>query len=171
MDNLPLHPIVVHFPMALALLTPLLACWLLVRSWRVNSLRRDWTVVFVLCALMLISSFFAVRSGEDEEETVERVVAEELIEEHEEAAEIFAWSTGFLLMVGALPLILRDEKKRRIAACLFLVSSLIILGLGYRVGSAGGELVYQHGAAAAYTKGASNPSHTPHSPSHHDDDD
>jgi hypothetical protein len=49
-----------------------------------------------------------------------------------------------------LPLALPDGRGRQAALLGALLGTLIVLGLGYRAGEAGGKLVYQHGAAQVY---------------------
>lgn len=145
------HPKVVHLPIAIALLMPLIAGGLAIAWWRGWIQRRAWAVAVVLQSLLLGSGFVAMRSGEAEEERVERVVAERFIEAHEEAAELFM---GFSAAVFALFLLAGLVRRERVAlslAAVASVSSVAALGLAYRVGEAGGRLVYQHGAASVYT--------------------
>jgi len=151
MDTTPLHPLIVHLPMALAGLMPLVAGGMLFAWYRGYFRKRTWVVVCLLQAAMLASSLIAMRTGENDEERVEQVVPEAAIERHEEAAEIFTWGSGLLLVVSLMPLLLRNQGKARAAGLLTLAGTLVMLGLGYNVGSAGGELVYEHGAAAAFT--------------------
>ncbi len=169
MDISLLHPVVVHFPIALAVLIPVVAIWVLFLSWRGEFSKRQWSVVCVLCLLMLGSSLVAINTGEEDEEVVERVVSEDLIEVHEEAAEQFAWGSGFLLVISLLPFFLGNEKRARIASSCFLVATCVVLRLGYNVGSAGGELVYKHGAASAFV--ASDGAVAPMSLKRHEDKD
>jgi hypothetical protein len=91
-----------------------------------------------------------MKTGEREEERVEQVVAERHIETHEEAAEAFVWASAVVLLLMGLPLALPDGRARQAASLGALLGTLIVLGLGYRAGEAGGKLVYQHGAAQAY---------------------
>ena len=173
MQPTPLHPLIVHLPMALAVVMPLISLGLLFAWWRGVLPRRSWGVVFLLQLVLVGSAVLALRSGEEDEERVEHVVSEELIEEHEEAAELFTWTAGFILALSLLPLVLRDERRARGAALLGVAGSFVVLGLGYRVGSAGGELVYRHGAATAWVQDAQAAPGGPVSwrGGEHDDDD
>lgn len=72
------------------------------------------------------------------------------VETHEEAAEAFVWASAAVLLLMALPLALPDGRGRQAASLGALLGTLIVFGLGYRVGETGGKLVYQHGAAQAY---------------------
>jgi uncharacterized membrane protein len=154
MDALFFHPKVVHLPIALAVLMPVVCAGLLFAWTRGLLPRRTWVVAVVLQIVLVGSSFVAMRSGETDEERVESVVAESVIEAHEEAAELFTWTAAACLLLFAGVLVLRTESSARRAAMAATAASLLVLGLGYRVGQAGGELVYRHGAAAAYSTGA-----------------
>lgn len=148
----PLHPSVVHFPIVLGLLLPVLAAWVL---WRLHDGApvRTWTVVALVAVLSWTSGFVAERTGGDEEERVEEVLADhEPIHEHEEAAELFvllSGATAVLTILGFAPGI--AGRGLRVLA---LVGALGAAGAVVRTGMLGGELVYEHGAAAAYTGAA-----------------
>jgi len=152
MDTLPLHPKLVHLPIALALLMPALSAGLLLAWIRDVLPQRTWLVAVALQAVLVVSSVAAMRSGEMEEDAVEAVVAESAIEAHEEAAEFFTWTAAGVLVLfvagAALP-----AAAGRGAATAATLATLVVLFLGYRTGQAGGALVYEHGAASAYTKG------------------
>jgi len=166
--ELPLHPKLVHLPMALAVLLPLLASGVLVaivRSWLP---RRSWVLVIAAQAALVISGFLAMRSGAADEERVERVVPEAAIEAHEHAAERFLWAGGLLLLVSVLPLVLRRPRASNGAGVAVIVGTVVVFGLGYQVGQAGGELVYGRNAAAAFATAAGV--QVP-GPAAHDDDD
>lgn len=162
MDQLFFHPKVVHLPMALAVLMPLVSAGLLA-AWTTGTLpRRAWVGAVILQALLVGSGVVALRSGEAEEERVERVVAERFIEEHEEAAERFVWGAGAILVLHLAAAVLRREALARMLAAAATVGTLLVLFLGYRTGEAGGALVYRHGAASAYAERAPAPATDPH---------
>ncbi len=154
MDQLLFHPKVVHLPVALAVLMPLVSGGLLLAWWTQALPRRTWIVAVLLQAMLVASGVVALRTGEAEEERVERVVAEKLIEAHEEAAEAFVWGAGAILLIHLAAAALRREEAARMAAGAAVLGTLVVLFLGYRTGEAGGRLVYEHGAATAYTAGA-----------------
>jgi len=154
MDALFFHPKLVHLPIALSVLMPGIAGGVLLAWWREWLPARAWIVAVVLQATLVASGLAALQSGEAEEERVEPIVAERFIEAHEAAAERFVWASG-LVLVGMLPgLVSALGSVRLAAAALATVGSLVVLGLGYRTGEAGGALVYQHGAASAYLEGS-----------------
>ncbi len=152
MDQLFFHPKLVHLPIALAVLMPLLAGGLAVAWWRKWLPWRGWLVAVALQAILLGSSVVALRSGDAQADRVESVVPENLIEQHEEAAEVFVWATGGVLALMLATAALRSRRVALPLAALATVGTLAVTGLGYRVGEAGGRLVYEHGAAQAYTR-------------------
>jgi len=147
----------VHLPIALAVLMPLLTTGLLVAWWREWLPKRTWLLAVVAQALLFGTGVLAMRTGEADEDRVEHLVPESSIEAHEEAAEGFVWAAGVVVALTLLTLVLRDPKAARIAGVVTVAGTVAVLFLGYRVGNAGGELVYRHGAAAAYTNAAPQP--------------
>lgn len=144
----PLHPAVVHLPIAFAMLAPGVAALALYLIHRKLVPRRSWIFIVLLQALLVGSGWFALETGEKEEDRVERVVAERHIEAHEEAAERFLWVAGLgLLVCGAGLLPERSGAWGRAAGTL---ATFAVLAAGISVGHSGGELVYKHGAASAY---------------------
>ena len=154
MDALFFHPKLVHLPIALAVLMPLGAGGLLVAWWRNWLPSRAWIVAVALQAILLGSGILALRSGEVEERRVERVVPEAVIEAHEEAAELFVWASGGALVVMLTAVVLRSRRTGLPVAAAGALATLAVFGLGYRTGQAGGSLVFEHGAAQAYTGAA-----------------
>ncbi len=153
MDQLLFHPKVVHLPMALAVLMPLVAGGAALAWWRGWFDRRVWVIVLLLQAALAGSGFVAMNTGEAEEDRVEEVVAEQYIESHEEAAELFMWASAVVLALMVLPLVLPEGRFRTAAAVGAFLGTLLVFGLGFRVGGGGGRLVYEHGAAQAYVGG------------------
>lgn len=150
MDLLPLHPKIVHLPIALAVLMPVMSAGLLA-AWRAEFLpRRTWIIAVLLQGVLLASGIAGLRTGETEEDRVERVVAEQRIEAHEEAAERFVWAAGAVFVLAVAAAALRDEGHARRVAIATTLGTLLVLFLGYRTGETGGRLVYQYGAANAY---------------------
>ncbi len=170
MDALFFHPKLVHVPMALGVLMPLVAGGLLLAWWRNWLPGRAWFLAVGLQAILFGSGILALRSGEAEEDRVERVVAERFIEEHEEAAELFVWSSGGILVLMLLAGALGSRRSALPAAAVATVGTLVVLGLGYRTGQAGGSLVYEQGAGQAYT-GARAPTADPPTEFQRRDDD
>lgn len=144
----PLHPAIVHMPLALAVLVPLLIIVALFWTRKGANVYVAWFPVALLSVLMYGSALLATNTGEDEEDTVEQVVSKSTIHEHEERAERFVWGAGILALVS-----LGGFLKGRWAVTArwaSLVISIVALVLAVQTGASGGELVYEHGAASAY---------------------
>jgi uncharacterized membrane protein len=151
----PLHPAVVHIPIALAVLMPLLAALALLSIQRGLMPARVWVAIALLQALLVGSAWLALETGEEQEDRVERIVAERHIETREEAAERFLVIAGLgLLAVGVGLAPGRAGATGRLVGAL---ATLAVLAAGAYVGHSGGELVYRYGAANAYVEGAARP--------------
>lgn len=148
----PLHPAVVHFPIVLAILLPLVvlgAIWAIRRGSRPG---RAWAIPLAVAALLAVSAFVSLRTGQAEEERVETVVTETALHEHEEAAERFLVLSGVLLLVAVVGLgrgVVGTSARLVTAA-----GSVLLLAAGVQVGAAGGELVYRHNAGSVYAQNA-----------------
>jgi uncharacterized membrane protein len=145
----PLHPAIVHFPIVLAFLLPLVVgvAWFAVR--RGVPATRAWTGVVAFGALLFFSAWLSVRTGNQQEERVEDAIsAEQPLHAHEEAAERFLVIAGIALAL--LPLGLAGGRLGQAGRVVSAVASLGLIAAVYPVGKSGGELVYEHGAAQAY---------------------
>lgn len=154
--DLPLHPKIIHLPMALAVLMPLLSGGMLLAVWREWLPARAWSLVVAGQLLLVGSGVLALRSGEADEERVERLVPELALEMHEAAGERFVWAAGVVAALTLLPLLLRRSRSQQFGALAAVAGTLVALGFGYDVGQKGGDLVYRHGAAAAFTTAGSS---------------
>ena len=152
MSNLPLRPLVVHFPIVLSVLLPIAAVaalWVL----RSRSLRpiAIWSVPLALSLALAVSAWVATQTGEAEEDRVEQVVGDRPMHEHEEAAEqflVFAAVVALIAIAGLAP-----GRAGAAARLVTTAASLVVLAMAFKVGEAGGELVYRHNAGAAYQEG------------------
>ena len=148
----PLHPAVVHLPMALAILIPgfaILGIGLITKRYLPP---RSWSLIVLLQALLVGFAWLALETGEEQADRVERVVAEQHIEAHEEAAERFLILAGIGLLINAAGFL--PERKGSLGRIAGTVASLVVLAAGVSTGRLGGELVYEHGAANAYIDNA-----------------
>ena len=151
MSSLPLHPAIVHLPLGLAILMPLLAGGFAWALWSGRVRTRGWLAVVGLQALLLGGGLVAINTGGAEEDRVERVVSERAIHQHEELAEQFVWAAGATLVLAGLVVLVRRPAAVRALSAAVVVSTVVVAGMAVRVGEAGGQLVYAHGAASAYT--------------------
>jgi hypothetical protein len=141
--------------MALAVLMPVLSAALLIAWWRGWLPRRVWLVAVALQLVLVASALLALRTGEIDEERVEKVLASEApIEAHEEAAEVFMWTSAGVLVLFLAGALIRKERAAQLLATTAVAGTVLVFTMGYRVGQAGGELVYRHGAANAYVEPA-----------------
>jgi hypothetical protein len=114
-------------------------------------------LVVALAAALVLASWIAVQTGEQQEERVEEVVTETALETHEEAAELFlllAWAALVVAAAGFTPGVVGGSAR---VVCVVL--ALVVLAAGWRVGNSGGELVYRHGAAQAYAPDSGTAGH------------
>jgi uncharacterized membrane protein len=164
----PLHPAIVHFPIVLALLAPLLAAG---AFWAIQAERlprRSWLGIVILQIALVGTVWIATETGEHEEDRVERVVAERHIEEHEEAAERLLALAALVLPLAAAGML--SGRVGTINRALTIALSLAALVAAGYTGHSGGELVYRHGAAMAYAQPGPDETGSPLAYSEHHDD-
>lgn len=145
----PLHPVIVHFPVVLSILLPVVAAatlWAIAKGARPM---RAWGLSIAVAAALTLSAWVAVETGEDQEERVERVVGESRLDAHADAGRALLFASVGVLAVLGLGLMPGD--KGRIARVVGAVSTLTVAGAAFQVGMTGGDMVYKYNAASAYT--------------------
>jgi len=158
----PLHPAVVHFPIAIAVLLPFAAA-LAAGAIAANALDgRAWVGIVLLHAVGAGTAWFAEETGHEQEERVERALGERIeapLHEHEENAErlVLAFGATFLLTAAGL---LRG-RAGRLARGGAVTGAAVVGLLSVPTGESGGALVYEHGAAEAYVKAQGEAPPTP----------
>lgn len=146
----PLHPAIVHFPIVFMFLLPVAAASALWAIRRGGSPRRAWAIPCGLALALTLSAWLAVETGESQEERVEDTVSDGALHPHEEAAERFLLLSGVLLLVSGAGLL--GGRAGRSARLATVVGAVGLAAVGTQVGHTGGKLVYQYGAASAYTR-------------------
>ena len=136
----PLHPAIVHFPIVFMILLPLvvLVAWWTIR--RGAPVQRAWIFPAAVAIALAGSALVAVRSGEGDEDRAEDVVGEQVLDDHESAAERFLILSG-----GVAVLMLAGFLRGRVGQSARVLGGIAALGLilaGYRVGHSGGRIVY-----------------------------
>lgn len=155
MTDLPLHPALVHLPLGVAVVVPLVGLALLIAAWRQWLPKKATWLAVGLQAVVLVGALAAMNTGEDVEEQVESVVPESAIHDHEELAEAFTWASGGVLALFLLGAALPKRQPALLLTSAATLASAGTLVLGLQVGHAGGELVYVHGAASAFASSGS----------------
>lgn len=148
----PLHPAMVHFPIALTAIIPLFVIGALVAIRRGAPPLKAWGLVVALMALLASSAILTAETGHDAEEEVEDFVDEDPIHEHEERADNLRNLAIVTVLVSAVGL--AGGKVGAAGRGLGSALSVVLLVMSYGVGKSGGELVYEHGAANAYLEDA-----------------
>lgn len=149
MFGIPLHPLIVHFPIVLSVILPISA---VVALWAVRkgaTPRKAWAVPVVVAIALTLSAWIALETGEDQEDRVERVVARAPLHEHEESAERFLVLSGVLglVVVGGLA----GGPIGRAARLVSSVGAFGLIAAIVPVGHSGGLLVYRYDAGSAYS--------------------
>ena len=139
----PLHPAVVHFPIALTFAALLFEAASRAPRWRTLA-----TASLVLIVLAATSAVAAVITGDvAHEEVVVPVAARALLEQHEELGELLAWGLGLLAVARVV--LARFGRHDGPLGWLYLVLLGVLCGVVAYQGHLGGRLVYEHGVGTA----------------------
>lgn len=146
---MPLHPIMVHLPLALTFLLPVL---ILVFAWAIRAEKMNkelWLVIIGLQALVTITGYISLETGETDEEKVSAIVGKNVVNQHEEAAEIFVGTTVIALAGGIVVWFLQPvfQDKARFGIVLL---SLLPVFFAWRTGQLGSNIVYFYGGGSAH---------------------
>lgn len=147
--DFPLHPVLVHFPIALlfvSVLFDLLSTRLSSESFREGAL---W-----LLGLGLTGGIAAALAGGMAEDAAEKAgIAESLIERHEALAQATLVIMAVLLLSR---LLLRNRFSPQTFTAYLVVAAIGLLTL-IATGHTGGDLVYKHGAGVTTAPQAAQP--------------
>lgn len=170
-----LHPIIIHFPIALLIVAPLI---ILLGIFVPKNGRTFLISAFLLMLLGTIATFIAVSTGSSAGELAEHVNnVGPVLEEHEELAEttrtVFAVLTAIFGVVVFAPMLFKKELSRMIVIPLNL-AFLLLYGSGVvllmNTAHQGGRLVHELGVRAVMTAQA-DPAAVPRPKKDHDGDD
>lgn len=170
-----LHPLVIHFPIALLLVAPLLILLSLVMKRQRVGLG---AAALVLMVLGTAAAFVAVYTGNLAGELAERTPqVSATLERHEELAEtsrtVFALLTGMFAVMFGAPLVRRREWSNGLYVALSLVFLVFYAGGTLTLVNAahlGGQLVHRYGVHAMLGPADVAATATPASSDHDDDD-
>jgi uncharacterized membrane protein len=144
-----LHPQVVHFTIALAIVG---ALFRLVSLLGRPAFASPAATTLLLLAAM--SSVVSVRSGTAAHGPVERVPGSRAaVQEHEEWGERTQYGLLFLGVIELSALAMRKSPKVKIVHGVAAIVSLICVGLVYETGEHGGELVYAYAGGVGLRSG------------------
>lgn len=136
-----IHLMVNHIPVLATLFSIPLFIWGMLR--KQQTIKKVALVGFILAGLMVI---VAVQSGESAEEIVESMpgVSEQLIHDHEEAAELAQWLTTILGVgaIGGFFLLSGNFKYSRQIMVVLLFYSLIVGGMLVYTANLGGKIMH-----------------------------
>jgi uncharacterized membrane protein len=150
-----IHPLIIHFPIALLLLTPFL---IVVGALR--SPERARTILYVALGIMIVGTagtYLAVASGETAAQLAERSPqVNAVLEHHEELAEATRVAFSVLTVVFAAILLIPEVLKKtsnRILSRFLPLAFLVLYGGGVMLlantAHNGGRLVHEFGVRAA----------------------
>jgi uncharacterized membrane protein len=139
MLDLPVHPIIVHFPIAIGCLLPLLMLLNIVAMRRWQWPQKTWWMIVAFQLIFLLSSIAAVEAGEWDEENRSAPMAAGMAD-HEEWGEKVPIAAGVMLVLTLVPLFIRKRNHSMMIAC--IVGSAVVVVLLIKVGHTGGLLVY-----------------------------
>ena len=154
----PVHPAVVHFPIALSLVAVLLD--VVSRRHRARGLESGGAALMVLAALGSIAAVVTGNAAHDE--AVVPAAAAALVARHEQVGELAMWLLCALAAVR-IALALKGWFKGSVA-WIYLASAAVAAALvGYN-GYLGGRMVFEHGVGTAPVQRALAPPIADHLP-------
>jgi hypothetical protein len=114
-----------------------------------------WLIIVGLHLFTVGAGYLALETGENEEDTVAKIVDKDLIGEHEKYAEIFVGVTVVATAISIVAFFLQTNIQfyAQLANVIILVVAAFF---AYETGEHGGDLVYKYGATRAYELNLSN---------------
>lgn len=139
MQPIPVHPSLVHVPIALAVIMPLMFLGLFFFIRRGSLPDQAWWIAVLLQVVLVVGAVAASASGHKEEERVEDIVPHAAIEKHERFAGAMTGAAIVVFILAAAGL--RRGKASSALRIAAIALSLTTFGLAGLVGHAGGESV------------------------------
>ena len=143
---LPVHPALVHLPIGMSFLLPLLAlsiAFAITRTWLP---RGAWLLVVMVSAIITGAAFFTRQTGEQEEHRLNDPSLQRGIHEHEESANWFIASTVLTSLLAVAVAFIKSVRAFSVASFLVAVFTFFPLSIALRTGYLGGRLVFEQAA-------------------------
>lgn len=149
MNQIPLHPAIVHLPLGISMAAPViaLALYFAVSKGWVGA--RAFVLLSLLQILALGAGAVALNTGEKEEDRLEGRISKAALHEHEERADIFMGTLGVALLLSGGAAFWKAGKVRSAAAVGAVLATLVSAGAAVGTGKAGGEVAWGPGGPLA----------------------
>lgn len=143
---MPVHSAVVHFPVVISYVLPVLV---LVFAYMIKKNKMSgaaWPIIIGLHAIVTLTGYLALESGETNEKAFAEIVTPELILKHETTAEIFVGLSVLCLLLSIASQLVRKDIQFPLRLAIACVG---ILGCfkGYEATQLGNQIVSQHASS------------------------
>lgn len=142
MLNLPLHDLLIHFPLVLGVLIPIIALQLVIGiefGWLSEN---SWLIMPLLGLLYAILGTVAGGFSDPELEVLRQHIGGDALTRHAKLSELVPLTAAIVCILAPLPVVLTDKRKMRIIF-------LLVSGLGVwpvvTVAMSHAGLIYRHG--------------------------
>jgi uncharacterized membrane protein YgdD (TMEM256/DUF423 family) len=136
---MPVHPAVVHLPIAMALTMPPVMILLALAVLKKRIPERAWVMAPLLSLLLSALIYTAMYTGSSDRERLEDRVSMELLDSHEQAAESLLLASLACLLSGVLAI---KGKKAMIFRVIYLISIVLLSGMTCYTVEKGIRIVY-----------------------------
>lgn len=142
MVNLPLHDLLIHFPLVLGVLIPIIALQVVIGiefGWLDEN---SWLIMPLLGLLYAILGTVAGGFSDAELEVLRQHISGDALSRHAKLSELVPLTAAIVCILAPLPVVLTDKRKMRIIF-------LLVSGLGVwpvvTVAMSHADLIYRHG--------------------------
>lgn len=154
MEPLPTHPIVVHLPIALAIVLPVLSSAIGYAVWKGNASGGAWAWVLAAHFVLFASAGAATLLGEADARRIQTRMDAAALDTHEGDGKRVLWAAAVAFGLALAGLVLQRRRQRNVAMAATFAAALACAALAIVAGHGGAVLVYRHGAAAAWSEPA-----------------